>query len=65
MRPLCAAALAFALAACVPYPGEAPAVDNQPALSATPFPALDPGAASLDSLHFSVHAYGADTARQI
>lgn len=49
--------------ACVPLPpGEAPGSPRLRQRVRPEFPALDPGAKVLDSLHFQVHAYGTDGA---
>lgn len=58
--------LAVLLCGCVPYQGELPP-DYQglrPVVDG-PFPALDPGASQLDSLHFTVKAYGGAKAQQV
>ncbi|MBI5210100.1 MAG: hypothetical protein HY927_09030 [Elusimicrobia bacterium] len=60
------AILALLLAACVPYPGAPPRIEGRSdSITTGPFEPLDPGASELDSLHFSVRAYGPDAARQI
>jgi hypothetical protein len=50
-------AAAGALAACVPYPGEAPA-PGQTTVVEGPFGALDAGAARVETLHFETRGYG-------
>lgn len=59
-------AAAAALCACVPYQGAEPPPDFSPRpVTEGPFSPLDPGAAQLESLHFLVRAYGAETARRL
>lgn len=61
-------AVLLALGACVPYPGQ---LDDDgrgsslPSLATDIFPGLDPGASELTSLHFKIHAYGAQNAQEI
>ena len=66
-KPLAIALLAAALSGCVPYPEGASAPEDtaSSAIVTAPFGSLDPGASEQMSLHFKVHAYGADVARQI
>lgn len=69
-RPWLILALAAGLlAGCVPVPDEQ-GDSSLPGLAADrpdgqPFPLLDAGAAQLDSLHFTVRAYGQELARQV
>ncbi len=60
--------LAAGLGACVPYPPELLPKDvggnSQYALVKGAYPGLDPGASDLTSLHFKVHAYGAQVAQE-
>ncbi|MDE2490813.1 MAG: hypothetical protein KGM24_08185 [Elusimicrobia bacterium] len=62
-------AAAAALSACVPYPADQLPADQQgsslPSLVSGVFPGLDPGAASQQSLHFQISAYGPDFASQV
>lgn len=65
-RSLLRAALVLALAAetgCVPLPPPEPG--QGPAYGAGMFQKLDPGAKKLPSLHFEVHAYDSEKARQV
>lgn len=70
MRAIAIAAVAIFIAGCIPYPEEllekdglAPvATPTQPAVGGA-FPGLDPGANDLTSVHFHVHAYGAQLAQ--
>ncbi|MDE2313153.1 MAG: hypothetical protein KGL04_03135 [Elusimicrobia bacterium] len=63
------AAAALAAGACVPYPQGGPAGTDEsaagPAVTQASFAPLDAGASQVDSLHFSVHAYGDQAANQI
>jgi len=62
MRLLPVAALALALASCIPYPADLLPDDgrgnSQYGIVEGAYPGLDPGAGSQDSLHFKVKAYG-------
>lgn len=49
----------------MPYPGTAPPDDSGRPVTNAPFASLDPGAYPLDSLHFSVRAYGGENAKQV
>ena len=51
-------------AACVPYAGNF-AINTSPVPIKAPFLPLDPGAAHIDTLHFSVRAYGEQQAEAI
>lgn len=65
-RSLLPAALAAALAACIPYPGELPPEDRpRTSIVEGPFAPLDAGASELESLHFKVKAYGGEAARRV
>lgn len=54
------------LCACVPYPQDAPPPDSASSSVATePGKPLGEGAVQKDSVHFTVHAYGADKAAEL
>jgi hypothetical protein len=60
------AVVAAGLCACVPYPQDAPPPDTASSSVATgPGKPLGEGAVKKDSVHFTVHAYGADKAAEL
>lgn len=64
MKPACLAAAALLLSACIPYPGELPPDDSGSSVVIDgPFAGLDAGAYELDSLHFTLRAYGSQKAQ--
>ncbi|MBI4676017.1 MAG: hypothetical protein HY748_00355 [Elusimicrobia bacterium] len=65
MKAVLTAGCAAWLAACVPFQGPMPSYESRPgAITTGPFEPLDPGASELDSLHFSVRAYGSEASRK-
>lgn len=60
------ALLAVLLSACIPYPGALPPDDSGfSRITEGVFPALDPGASQLESLHFNIRAYGTPKAQAL
>jgi hypothetical protein len=64
VRAVRIAAAALLFSACIPYPGELPPDDSgRSVITDGPFAPLDAGAYQLDSLHFTLRAYGGEKAR--
>ncbi len=63
MKARLAVVVSLLFGACVPYSGPLEPAPSAPrSVSSGPFEALDPGASELDTLHFSIRAYGSERA---